>query len=508
QEVRLGLPTQAICQGFQDTITDTAVSTKLSWPDLWVSGTTYYYGDLVEYPEDSGSFWSFLQDDVVGPTPSEGSYWTADENWTTRRTSGDAITGFSITFNLPKGLFYANNSGGTDENTVLVYMEYRKVGDAEWIPYQTVSTVTTYISTARWSAGYWIEYPEDWFEVEAGSTTYTDHEEGDFYTPSTWNETEEEFAAMYVWRWINTGTVRQIDQVVNDYITVQEATASPLHIAYKRYIVPEGQYDIRCKLVAKPISQEEDNPRYVDDIYWESFSEIVKDDFTYPGTALLAIRAMATDQLSGSMPRVTCLVTRSTVPVYDGVSAYEQNSASNPAWASYHVLHKALYKNNPGVGDDTDPDNYEVHGVPASRMIYADFESWADWCDGPGPGPWIYAHIYSEGERVTYNGSVWRSLQDNNIQYVVEGSWWTNVGNIAPFTLGLYVDSPFSVRRTLDMIGANGRGAATQIGSKFTALVDRPEELPVQRFLFGRGNIEGDSWQEEFLPMDDRATAC
>lgn len=39
----------------------------------------------------------------------------------------------------------------------------------------------------------------------------------------------------------------------------------------------------------------------------EYMQEEIYDDFIYPNTALLAIRALATDQLSGSMPTVTCI---------------------------------------------------------------------------------------------------------------------------------------------------------------------------------------------------------
>lgn len=60
-------------------------------------------------------------------------------------------------------------------------------------------------------------------------------------------------------------------------------------------------------------------------VYFEAFTEIIYDDFTYPNTALLAIRALATDQLSGSTPKVTCVVDRGF-------------GMDNPALASKNII--------------------------------------------------------------------------------------------------------------------------------------------------------------------------
>jgi hypothetical protein len=212
-----------------------------------------------------------------------------------------------------------------------------------------------------------------------------------------------------------------------------------------------GQYDIRCYLKEELPS----TARYGNDTYWESFQEIITDDFTYPGTALLAVRALATDQLSGGMPSVDCLVERSVVPVWTGAQ-YEDKLANIPAWACYHLLHRAEYK---GTGDTSLAASYEVKGVSASRIDYLAFQSWAAWCTEKG------------------------------------------------YTVNLYVDQATSVRRALDMIATNGRGCVVQMGSKFSCIVDRIEITPVQRFMFTLGNIVSDSFQEEWLPVTDRANA-
>jgi hypothetical protein len=104
--------------------------------------------------------------------------------------------------------------------------------------------------------------------------------------------------------------------------------------------------------------------RYCTDLYWNSFQEIVYDDFTYPYSTLLAVKALATESLNGSLPKTTVVASRMTVPVWTGAD-YEYLPATNPAWAAYDMLHN---------------DEYGA-GYPHSRIIYDDFLAWAEFCD-------------------------------------------------------------------------------------------------------------------------------
>jgi predicted phage tail protein len=180
--------------------------------------------------------------------------------------------------------------------------------------------------------------------------------------------------------------------------------------------------------------------RWVQDVYFASFQEIINVACTYPGVALLGIKALGTDQLSGSDITVDCIARRETVPVWDG-SAYVERAANNPAWTSYYLL------------------NRYGEGVDASRIDYQAFYNWSLKCLARG------------------------------------------------YTVNLYVDSTGSLRRALDMVSLNGRASVVQMGSKFTCLVDLPDDVPVQRFLFTMGNIAADSFSEEWMPVGDRANA-
>jgi len=243
---------------------------------------------------------------------------------------------------------------------------------------------------------------------------------------------------IYHWRWIQDGTVTQLQSVSESFVRIGGATTSAKRKVFTRDNLPTGQYDIRTRFKTVPPA----GSRYINATYFEYFDEIVYDDFTYPGTALLALRALATDQLSGSLPKIDVLATRSTVPVWTG-SAYEDKDASNPAWAAYNTLHNSVYGG----------------GIAYSRIDYDAFAAWADWCDAKG------------------------------------------------YKVHFYADSVLNLRKALDVIALNGRAVVVQMGSRFTVLVDWPESLPVQRFLFTSGNIVKDAYTEEFLAMDDRADA-
>jgi predicted phage tail protein len=145
--------------------------------------------------------------------------------------------------------------------------------------------------------------------------------------------------------------------------TISDAQSSAIRRYYRIDNLTPGQYDVRVVLTsALPAGA-----RYRNDTYWEYVEEIIYDDFAYPGIALMAVNALATDELSNSTPRVSCLASRLTVPVWTG-AAYENKPATNPAWVCYDILHNDEYGG----------------AVPYNRIIYEKFEEWAGWCDQNG----------------------------------------------------------------------------------------------------------------------------
>ena len=85
---------------------------------------------------------------------------------------------------------------------------------------------------------------------------------------------------------------------------ISDASTSTLRRTFKVNLSP-NKYYIRAKFYENPPS----GSRYGSDCYLEYITEEIGDDFIYPSTALIAIRALATDQLSGSNPKISCIVT-------------------------------------------------------------------------------------------------------------------------------------------------------------------------------------------------------
>lgn len=149
----------------------------------------------------------------------------ADKSYTVAKTDGNAVTQLKATLVMPKGLWYANDSGGLSNYSINVSLEYSPDGQS------------------------WSSFTKDSITITAN----------------------------------DTATLRKTFKVTN---------------------LTPSQYSVRAKFNTTPQS----SSRYGSDCYLEYITETTSDDFIYPKTALLSIKAMATDQLSGNSPTVSCIV--------------------------------------------------------------------------------------------------------------------------------------------------------------------------------------------------------
>jgi len=201
-----------------------------------------------------------------------------------------------------------------------------------------------------------------------------------------------------------------------------------------------GQYEIRIKrLTSESISFKESTK-----VYLTAIKEIVDEELIYPGIAKYAIKALATDQLSGSEPALSCIATRNTVPVYNPyTSQWESRPASNPAWMAYCLL------------------NTYAH-IHHTRILYDEFQAWADYCDE-----------YVDG---------------------------------APrFQAGIYFDSASNAWECVQRVADLARARVLRRGSKYGVFVDKPEDMVSH--LFTVGNIVEESFGLQYLPQKERANA-
>jgi predicted phage tail protein len=150
---------------------------------------------------------------------------------------------------------------------------------------------------------------------------------------------------------------------------VQQLSGNSRDLVKQRFVAydlaPEA-YDIRVRRDTVAST----NTKVVDTVAFSFFTEVIYDDFTYPNTALLAVKALATEQLNGAMPLVTCTVDRGEI----GGSL-----SSNPAVACKDILTNTRY----GLGIDL------------SNIDLVKFAEWEAFCDANG----YEVHIYLDQQQ-------------------------------------------------------------------------------------------------------------
>ncbi len=131
--------------------------------------------------------------------------------------------------------------------------------------------------------------------------------------------------------------------------TVNTTYKTTKRLTYNFKDLEKAQYDVRLKRT----SDFSEDTRTSNDLQLDYINEIVYDDFKYPAVALLSINALATDQLNGGYPVITCESNNTTTLDIN-------KPKNNPAWACYDLLQR--------------------EGIPDSDIDLVKFQDWADFC--------------------------------------------------------------------------------------------------------------------------------
>lgn len=91
--------------------------------------------------------------------------------------------------------------------------------------------------------------------------------------------------------------------------TITAKTRSAVYRQYEKTGLTPGQYDIRVTRTSDDSSLD---PQKSGVLTWNTTDEITTGDFRYPNFVLVAVKALATDQLDGSLPDFSFVVTRKT----------------------------------------------------------------------------------------------------------------------------------------------------------------------------------------------------
>jgi len=229
--------------------------------------------------------------------------------------------------------------------------------------------------------------------------------------------------------------------------TVSNKTRSEVNYTYRKDDLELGIYDIEITRTTA-----NDGASTVSISVWESHNEITYDDLTYPNVALLAVRALATDQLSGGTPTVTCIVKGKLVWVWNGDTppTFTQAWSDNPAWCLMDLLTNSRY----GLGQYVNVGDLDLQS----------FKDFADYCD---------VHVDDGAGGIHHR-----------------------------CTLNMVFDGTMSAWDAVNLICATARSSLIKSGKKIRVKIEKAES-PVQ--LFTMGNIIKDSLKIKYVSIRDRA---
>lgn len=382
-----------------------------------------------------------------------------DSVWHTVQCDGNDAQGLEITLSFPQGLYHSNDKGNPDWTGVTIEAQYRKVGDTDWIKIPVWNENYTWepivpngnswnrrfqrlYGTSAWWQTHWQQdcgtfqgYEVDYTYTRRGKTytVYKTDDDGNYIEKWTYSMTLDEYKNKVIASHNGDGVIRQ-------------KKTDAFYRVYDVYGLEPAQYEVRVRCTHK----DDTSTRTANKIQWVGITQIIYDDFRYPGKALLGLKALATDQLSGSDPQLTCMISRSLVWVWNpDTKAYEQKPAANPAWAAYDILHQCRK-----LTSVDGKDSFVATGIPYENIDYDAFNAWADMCDA------------------------------NNIDF------------------NYLYDSAMKLYDALQYPCRVGYGAIVLIGTKVSCIYDCASD-PVQ--LFTVANIKKDSFSNEYQSTDDRA---
>ncbi len=326
-------------------------------------------------------------------------------DWQYSTTTGNSVTGLEIGLIASSGIYFVDSTGNFQNYTIKVDVQYYYNG--QWIYISgSENTISVGVPISYIVKGYNTYYK---FLRLLDAQNYRRY--GYNIGISTTLPTNTKIYESGIWGEYST------EVVDNSFSELTDNKQETLRYTYKVNGLPPDQYETRARFYEAPT----EGSRYGSDMYFEYLQETVTDDFIYPGTALLGLSILATDQLSGSLPKITVKAS---------------NNISNPSNACIDILEKS--------------------GETLSTEELEKFTEFEEWCD------------------------------------------------LKSYTCNIYFDEIYTVRSALNMVSKLGRAAVLQYGSQWSVNIDKPNELPVQSFLFTMGNIKADSFSEEFLPIQDR----
>lgn len=232
-------------------------------------------------------------------------------------------------------------------------------------------------------------------------------------------------------------------------ITLTSGTRSLLRRTWRKDGLATGQYEIR---VTRLTPDDPDDINYSSELDLAGVDEIEYEDLAYPRYVLLALRLLATDQLNGSMPNITCTVKGRKLKAWDGNAWQVPAFTKNTAWIAWDAMTADC-----GGG---------AYGITEANLDLDSFYAFAQYCD----------------EQVPDGRGGMEARCETDIVLDGETGFWEVINQM--------------------LVGAQATLAMS--GNKYKVLIDRAG-TPVQ--LFNMGKIKQGTMSGFSTPLDNRYTA-
>jgi len=261
-----------------------------------------------------------------------------------RQTASTSINRLSIHIAF-QGLVNVNDSGKNTNRTVQFQLQYREVGDQDWLPFVAEENSTPSVDI-RWKVEGIMavdgEVRSHYFTDKPDAEQWLD-DNGLYFSSSS-------ITAVTITPDGGTEVTASEDGI----FSMTGATRNPLKKRYTTFSIPKGQYEVKVTRITADTT----STRISDKMYFSILDEIDTADTNYGGIAVLGIRLKATNQLS-SEPNFKVRVRRKS-SVIEGTT-YETNY---PPYAILDMLTNKHY----GAG------------LPVSRVDIDAFNDWGNFC--------------------------------------------------------------------------------------------------------------------------------
>lgn len=224
-----------------------------------------------------------------------------------------------------------------------------------------------------------------------------------------------------------------------------------------------GQYDVQVIL-----KERQTTTRYQTLTQWTIMTSYTDGVYSRPNKVLVALRILATNQLSSGIPSVNWRQKRNTVYVWDPTKkTYTEKAADNPIWAAYDILHHCRRLRN----IHTDKYEFIADGV-AKESLAAYWEEWES------------AAAYADEEILNQDGKKeprfrFDAIFDTTQKRMTAAQKAANIGHavIIPHgrNYGIVVDRP----GVMTQIFGEGRTTVSTVKGTFSSKEDRARAIEV-----------------------------